>query len=443
MRKSMKKAVAVVSVVTMCTALVVGCGGKKSEDSSSSGGSEETKKIVFWNGGTEKVDKGVYDTLVKEFNSTTKTGYEVESVSIQNDTYKEKLVIAMSSGECPDMYTHWSGGPMNEYINAGYAQPITDMYTETGMKDRIMEAGTAQATYEDEVYAVPFFNVALSGIYYNTELFEKYNLEVPTTVSELEKVCDTFLANGITPFALANATKWTGSMYFMNLAARKGGLEPFNEAVAGTGSFEDECFIYAGEKIQEWVEKGYFPEGVNSLSEDDGQARQLLYKETAAMDLIGSWYTGVVKAENEEFFNKMGWFSFPAVDGSSADPSIVIGTIGDNFISFNCDGDKLTAAVECASLFSQDKMVDYMTSVGKIPPIQGVEDKLEDEISMQVITAALDAPATQLWYDQYLPPSVAQAHLDTCQELFGLTMTPQEAAKQFQAAMQEYIADNK
>ena len=65
-------------------------------------------------------------------------------------------------------------------------------------------------------------------------------------------------------------------MYFMNLATRYGGLEPFQKAVSGEGTFEDESFVYAGEKIQEWVKKGYFPEGVNSLSEDDGQGKQLL-----------------------------------------------------------------------------------------------------------------------------------------------------------------------
>jgi raffinose/stachyose/melibiose transport system substrate-binding protein len=34
----------------------------------------------------------------------------------------------------------------------------------------------------------------------------------------------------------------------------------------------------------------------------------------------------------------------------------------------------------------------------------------------------------QLYYDQFLPPALAEAHLDTVQGLFGLTLTPQEAA---------------
>jgi raffinose/stachyose/melibiose transport system substrate-binding protein len=403
---------------------------------------EDTQEIIFWNIGTEEVDKAVYNKAIEAFNATTQSNYRVLSVPTQNDTYKEKLVIAMSSGECPDMYIHWSGGPMNEYINSGFAQPITTQFNAAGLGDRLMDAAIAQATYKNEIYAVPFKNVALSGFFYNKALFEQHGVQIPKTISELETICETFKSNGITPFALANSAKWTGSMYFMNLAARKGGLQPFADAVAGSGTFEDESFIYAGDKIREWSEKGYFPEGVNSLSEDDGQGRQLLYQEAAAMDLIGSWYTGIIKQDSEDFYAKTGWFPFPSVDGSSADASIMIGTIGDNFISFNCEGDKLTAAVECASQFSTPEMIDFIVESGQIPPVKGVDSKLTDTILQQIIQAANTASSTQLWYDQYLPPAVAQAHLDGSQELFGLTMSSADAAKKFQEAMQLYIKES-
>ena len=45
-------------------------------------------------------DQDVYKRQVDKFNKETKSGYTVNQVAIQNDTYKEKLVIAMSSGEC-------------------------------------------------------------------------------------------------------------------------------------------------------------------------------------------------------------------------------------------------------------------------------------------------------------------------------------------------------
>ena len=68
-------------------------------------------------------------------------------------------------------------------------------------------------------------------------------------------------------------------MFFMSLAAREGGLEPFDKAVAGEGSFEDESFLYAGRKIQEWVEKNHFPEGVKQPGK--GIRRQPLYQGAA------------------------------------------------------------------------------------------------------------------------------------------------------------------
>lgn len=438
MKKRTKKLAALFLTAVM-TGSLAGCGSPASSNSAGGEkGAEDSKEIVFWNIGTEEVDKAIYDTAIEKFQSTTESGYTVNSVPVQNDNYKEKLVIAMSSGECPDMYISWSGGPMNEYIESGYAQPITELFNNSELPDRLMDAAIEQAKYGDDIYAVPFMNVSISGIYYNKEIFEKYNLQVPKTISELEAVSDTLVGNGIVPFALANGPKWTGSMYFMNLAARYGGLEPFKEAVAGTGSFEDECFIKAGQTIQDWVKKGYFPEGVNSLSEDDGQARQMLYQETAAMSLAGSWYTALLQQDSQEFAEKMGWFPFPAADDGKTDSSILIGTVGDNFISFNCTGEKLKAAFECAVKFSEDSMADFMVGSGKIPPVKGVDSKLTGEINKTIMESVNRASAVQLWYDQYLPPAVSSVHLDTCQELFGLTMTPEEAASQFQAAMKEY-----
>ncbi|MCI5901545.1 MAG: extracellular solute-binding protein [Blautia sp.] len=405
--------------------------------------SVSAEELTFWHVNAEGNDLDVVNAVIDKFNSTTESGYTVVGVPTQNDAYKEKLVIAMSSGECPDMYISWSGGPMNEYIESGFAQPITEQFNNTELPEKLMQGSIAQSSYKDEIYAVPFNGITVSGIYYNKTIFEDLGIEVPTTIGELEAACDTLVENGIVPFALANSTKWTGSMYFMNLAARYGGLEPFQKAVSGEGSFEDECFLWAGEKIQEWVEKGYFPEGVNSLSEDDGQARQLLYTGEAAMTCIGSWYTSTIKNDSEEFFSEnIGWFKFPAYeDAPDVDDSILIGTVGDNFISFNCEGEALDAAVEFASMFADDDMVAFAAERGRLRPVNNIMDYVEDPVDQEIMAAVSGASAIQLWYDQYLPPAVANAHLDGLQEVFGLTKTPAEAQAMMQEAMEAYNAE--
>lgn len=450
MKKRMAKLVAL-SMTALMAASLTACGGdsKNASSSETSGedksakkesGDDESKEIVYWNIGTESPDKDVIAKAVDKFNSETESGYTVTVVPTQNDTYKEKLVVAMSSGECPDMYSNWSGGPMYEYIDSGFGQPIDDLFNASEIKDKLMDAAVAQATYNDHVYAVPYQNVSLAGVFYNKEMFEKYGLSEPKTLADLENICKTLKDNGITPFALANGSKWTGSMYFMSLAARYGGLEPFQKAVAGEGKFTDDCFIKAGEKIQEWVNAGYFPEGVNSLSEDDGQAKQLMYQESAGMLLCGSWYTGTFSSDSEEFYQKIDWFPFPAIEGSDADASIQIGTVGDQFITFNCEGDKLAAAFECAEAHLSDEVIDFEIEKGKIPPVKGIEEKITDPVAKKIVETANSAPEIQLWYDQYLPPAVATAHLDGLQEVFGLTMTPQEAQDSMQAAMDDYLS---
>lgn len=401
---------------------------------------DDDKEIVYWNIATESPDKDIVQAAVDKFNSETESGYTVTSVPTQNDTYKEKLVVAMSSGECPDMYSSWSGGPMFEYIDSGFGQPVDELFEQSEIKDKLLDAAVEQGSYNGHIYGIPYLNVSLAGIFYNKEMFEEYGLEEPETLADLEAICDTLKENGITPFALANGSKWTGSMYFMCLAARYGGLEPFQNAVAGEGSFTDECFIQAGDKIVEWVNNGYFPEGVNSLSEDDGQAKQLMYQETAGMLLCGSWYTGTFAADSEEFYQKIGWFPFPAIEDSEADASIQIGTVGDQFISFNCEGDKLAAAFECAEDHLSDEVAEIIYANNKISPVKDAADHISDPVVQEIFEAANNASEIQLWYDQYLPPAVASAHLDGLQEVFGLTKTPQEAQEAMQSAMDEYLS---
>lgn len=461
-----KKLLLIISTILICSLVLVACGGKSEDDKSTSQsgstedqvgkvddnkdkdkdkdkGKDEDKVINFWHIGTEGHNKEIYDLALEMFNENTDSGYTIKMTAIQNDKYKEQLVVAMSSGEAPDMFLHWTGGPMIEYIESGFAQPLDDLYAKYGLKDKYMEGALAQSSYNDKLYAVPVKGVTVAGIYYNKDLFAKYGIEVPKTLGELEAACDKFVENGIIPFALANGPKWTGSMYFQNLVARKGGLEPFKNAAAGNGSFEDDVFVYAGEKIQEWVKKGYFPDGFNAMSEDDGQSRQLFYREEAAMYLIGSWGTATFQTETKEsgtdFYDKIGWFSFPAIEDSDADPSILCGTLGDNFISFNCTGEKLEAAFEYASYLSSDKMIDYFVNNGIIPVIHGAEGQITDEITSTIAEAAANAAEVQLWYDQYLSPSIANAHLDGNQEVFGLTMTPQEANKLMQDALEEEL----
>ena len=397
--------------------------------------------ISFWDIATDEPDKTIWSYAVDKYNAddAEEYGYTIDQVATVNDQYKQKLNVAMASGQCPDLYIHWTGGPMIEYIKSGYAQDLTALVDEYGLRDLYTEASLAQCTYEDKIYAIPVKNNSVAVFFYDKAMWAEKGYEVPTTIGELEALCDKMVADGIVPFALANSAQWTGSMYYMYLVARHGGPEIISAAYDGTGSLVNDSTEYAGAKIEEWVEKGYFPDGVNSLTPDNGDDRALLYQ-GAGMMLHGSWQVAAIKDEYPEFYENMGCFAFPQLEGSEADQSVVVGTMGDNFISFSCEGEKLEAAFKMASYYSTDDWMALDIEKGNLPPLKAASS---EEAPWQDIIAILnDATSVQLWWDQYLPPAVADVHKSASQKCFDCSATPTEIAEEQQAAMDEWLADN-
>ena len=413
----------------------------------------EPMEIVLWDIATDEPAKSTQEGAVQRFMADY-PNIKVTQVHQQNDNYKQQLVVAMSSGQAPNIYVHWGGGPMAEYYKSGFANDITDMYAKYDHPDFI-DAAVAQSTYDGKMLAIPFGGLSGCDIFYNKTIFEELNLEVPETIDELEEVCDTLKANDITPFALANASKWTGSMYYMYLVARHSGNAEFDAAYTqeNGGSFTSDAFIYAGTKIQDWVKKGYFPDGVNSLSADDNQDRALIYDGSAAMMLHGAWQVSGIKADNEEWYNEnIGVFRFPEDSEAKANgvpQDVEIGTAIGMGLTFNCykeDGsvnqDMLDACYVLATqYYNDDTYNNDQISTGTLPSIKGMEDTIDDP-NMRIITDVFfEASNVQLWYDQYLPASVTEVHKNCMTELFGLEKTPEEIGQEQDEAMQKAIAE--
>jgi len=397
-------------------------------------GDENTLEI--WHVQNTGEGPGIIERAVGRFKKDNPS-FKVNIVVVANDVYKQRLAVAAASGRLPDCFFSWSGGPMFEYVKNNTIIDLTSFMDANNYKDRILDGAIAQARYQGKIWGLPAMNMAAAMVFYNKEIFAKYNLQVPATIRELETVCDTLKANGITPFSLANKTQWTGSMYFMYLATRKGGVQPFNNAVDGSGSFTDPAFVYAGEKIQEWVKKGYFLPGFNGLDWDSGQARGPMYRGETAMLIMGSWFVSQAQGESPEFFSKMGMFKFPREEQGIGNPDTLVGTFGDNFYHISSTSKNPEKAFELLThLIDDEAVADYLAD-GRLPPVKDV--KFTDPMLAELFNIIQQAPDVQLWYDQSLSADAAQVHLVTSQELFGLTLEPRNAAQQLQDAQAAYL----
>ena len=452
-RKFLNKLIACALVTTLA---FTGCG-KQPEEAGTDSGSETTEEttdesadasgdeggtISFWNWGTDEPDKTLLSWAVDKYNKEdgASSGYTIEQVPTVNDQYKEKLAVAMGAGECPDVYTNWTGGGLVEYVKSGYAKDLTELVDKYGLRDKYLEASLAQATIDGKIYAIPVKSNSVACFFYDKKMWADKGYEVPKTIAELDALCEKMKADGITPFALANQPQWTGSMYYMYLVARHGGPEIVTKAYDGTGSLVNDSTKYAGDKICEWAEKGYFPDGVNSLSPDNGDDRALLYG-GAGMMLHGAWQVSSIKSENEEFYKNLGAFPFPSLDGSSADQTAVVGTLGDTFVSFNCEGKKLEEAFKMVTMFSSDEWMKMDIDSGNLPPLKAATS---DEPAWQDILGFLNsASSVQLWWDQYLPPAVADVHKSETQKLFDQSEDSEKVAQAQQDAMDKWLSEQK
>ena len=362
-------------------------------------------------------------------------GYKVEDTHILNDAYKTKIKIALGANEPPCVFSSWGGGPLREYVKANLVVDLTPyLDKDPAFKDRFVPASFGAATIDGKIYALPAENTAIAVVFYNKDLFAKYNLTPPKTWDDLLKVIDVFKQHDIAPFALANKNKWTGSMYYGYLVDRIGGPEAFSNAVQRKdgGSFADPVFVEAGKRLQELVKAGAFQKGYNGLDYDVGGSRRLLYTEKAAMELMGTWEASTIGNENPEFVKKLGFFPFPTVPGGKGDPSDLLGTLGDNFISVSNACPEKDKAVELMKFLTDDTAAAGRVAGSRLPPIKNL--KVDDPFLQNVSKLVGEAKSVQLWWDQELPPKLGELHKDTSQALFGLSKTPEQVATEFEAA---------
>ena len=114
--------------------------------------------------------------------------------------------------------------------------------------------------------------------------------------------------------------------------------------------------------------------------------------------------------------------------------------MGDNFYSISTACEYPNIAFELIQYLIDDESVKARAADGRIPPVKGFT--AGDPVLQEVVNIVQHAKSVQLWYDQYLPPELGEVHKDTSQALFGLSMTPAEAAQAMEEAARTFYKEN-
>jgi raffinose/stachyose/melibiose transport system substrate-binding protein len=353
-----------------------------------------------------------------------------------NDAYKTKVRTAVGAGEGPTFIYGWGGGVLKSYVDAGQVEDLTGFLEENpAVKDRYLPSVLKNGEIDGKTYAVPNNNVQPVVLYYNKEVFEKVGAEPPKTWDELMALVPKFKEAGIAPFSLGGQSKWPDLMWLEYLVDRVGGPEVFaNIAANKPDAWSDPAVVESLTKIQELVDAGGFVNGFSSIAADSSADQALLYTGKAAMILQGGWIYQGMKKDAADFVKsgKLGYTTFPTVEGGKGDPKNVVGNPS-NFwsISSKATEEQKDAALEYVKdgMFTDENVQDLIDS-GAVPVVQGIEDKLEASPDKDFLTfvygMAKDAPDFTLSWDQALSPAQADAMLTNLDQIFLKKITPEQ-----------------
>ncbi len=222
--------------------------------------------------------------------------------------YNATLRTQLSGGTAPDLFYLRSYATSRQLFEEGFLEPLDDL--PGIMENFTAEARAPWATEDGVPYGVPFIAVS-HGIYYNVDLFEELELDIPGTWEELLDVAAAIDEAGYIPFANASGDEWTiAEIVFMNLAPNFiGGFEGRQAYLTGERCFNDEHAVAAFQAVADIAP--YLPEGQEALSYYDSQ--QIWLFGEAAMWMGGSWDIPYFEGEMPDF----DWsvFAMPAPEG--------------------------------------------------------------------------------------------------------------------------------
>lgn len=302
----MKKIVSMLLLAALIMGMMSGCGNgdtsdtasgddisasednaSASDDSSAANGEKTKIRMTYWNS-----EETVADMLA--YLETAVPDVDIEFQFIDNTNYSTIVDTQLAAGEGPDIISEAPDSAL-KHARLGYLEDLTEL------AGNFSDAGNSVFTHEDKVYALPGISW-FEGIWYNKDLFEENNIELPKTFDEYIAVCKQFEELGIKPLA-AGLKSWEpmlkNSMAFVTaeyLSTAEG--KDFGSLYREGETTMDGTWNPYIEKWSEMITSGVYT--TDMTGNDHEQALEEFATGNTAMFCSGPWDLEAIKAKNPE-----------------------------------------------------------------------------------------------------------------------------------------------
>ncbi|MFI8228129.1 extracellular solute-binding protein [Streptomyces sp. NPDC085900] len=402
------------------------CGGD------SDGGSADGKTTIeWWNISTTEPTKTVWAGLAKKFEAQNPK-VKVKIVQMENDAYKSKMTALTASGKLPDIFHTWGGGVLQQQVDAGLVEDLTDRTKPWA--DGMLSVAKQAYILGDKVYGIPF-DIGMIGFWYNKALFKQAGITAPpTTWSGFLDAVKKLKAKNITPIALAGKEKWPGMYYWAYLAMRTAGIDALKKA-NDDKDFTAPGLVQAGQHLQDLVKLQPFQKGFlgAAYSTPTGQAATM-GNGKAAMELMGQWAPVVEADSGKGLGSDLGFFPFPAVEGGKGAITEVFGGGGGHALRKGAP----QAAVDFLKFFASEATdLVLVKKTNTLPVVPGAEKGLSDPNTKAVQAQLKAATGFQLYLDQAYAPAVGQEVNDSVAALISGSKSPEQVTQSISKTAKE------
>ena len=189
--------------------------------------------------------------------------------------------MVLNSNDVPDvMEINKGNATAGLYAKEGLLTNLDEIAATKGWDQLLSPSIQTTARYNEQgimgtgpLYGIPNYGEYVM-VYYNQNMFDAAGLAVPTTLEEFEAVADAFLAQGITPMSLGASSKWPQTHNWQEMMLYEADRDLINnfQFLTGDVDFQGPAFTFGAEKFAEHVQKGYYGENANGVTNDDANA---------------------------------------------------------------------------------------------------------------------------------------------------------------------------
>lgn len=381
----MKKAAAYFFTAIMCLTLATACAqGNDIHNTTmgdeSSASTRAAQLSTFTLFADDSSDGAVYKSLLEEYKAKNPAVQISDTSEAFSEDSVTELTEAFESGSQPDVFFFHTGSNASAFSKEDLVVPVDEIKSKYPDYARDIAPYALESIADGgKAMAVPVRGF-YEGLFVNTDLFEQYELELPTSWPLFNKAIDTFSKSGIIPVAVSLDD--TPHYLLDQLILAAGGVQNYKMLPKAAGEVP-QSWRSAMQTFLSLNQQGAF--GQLEACTSESEAIDLFMQKKAAMKADGSWFAARLEAGGTG--DSTAVLPFPMPEGGKRTDGEITGGFSSGFyISRKAwdDVQKQAAAVKLVEQLTTSEAIGRFSNIAGLPAVKGGMPASQSKLAQSV-----------------------------------------------------------